>query len=236
LRGNQVIASIQNTPMSDSTKTAAPTAAPEKTSKPKAAPPTDDKKPKPKPGPKEPKKQQLRPLQTYTGTVGEFGANPDGVYDRFVLHAADAPARTVRFAPHFGEELRRLAQPYQPVTVLGYLHTTPKGEEHLHLASLDVAGTTAQPAAPDATTVAGTIAELHHDPKGHLTGLRLAEDDTELRLPPHLSQQLAGHLAVGTALTASGRQRRPRPGEVAAHPAPVQVELLTVGGESFLIK
>jgi hypothetical protein len=235
LRGNQVIASIQNTPMSDSTKTAAP-AAPEKTSKPKPAAKADDKKPKPKPGPKDPEKHQLHPLQTYTGTVGEFGTNPDGVYDRFVLEAADALARTVKFAPHFGEELRRLAQPGQPVAVLGYLHTTPKGDEHLHLASLDAAGTTARPTAPDAATVAGTIAELHHDPKGHLKGLRLAEDDTELRLPPHLGQQLAGHLAVGTALTASGRQRSPRPGEVAAHHAPVQVELLTVGSESFLIK
>jgi hypothetical protein len=220
--------------MSDTTQTAAAPAAPAKTAKPAAKP--DDKKPKPKPGPKDPKKPELRPLQAYAGTVGEYGANPDGIYDRFELHTADEPTRTVKFAPHFGEELRRLAQPHQPVTVLGYLHTTPKGDEHLHLASLDAAGTTARPASPDAATVAGTIAELHHDPKGNLNGLRLAEDDTELRLPPHLGQLLAQHLAVGTALTASGRQRTPRPGEVAAHPAPVHVELLTVGGESFLIK
>lgn len=216
--------------MSDTTKTAAAAPAPAKTAKP------DDKKPKPKPGPKDPKKPELRPLQAYAGTVGEYGANPDGIYDRFELHATDEPTRTVKFAPHFGEELRRLAQPGQATTVLGYLHTTPKGDEHLHLASLDAAGTTARPAAPDAAAAAGTIAELHHDPKGNLNGLRLAEDDTELRLPPHLGQLLAQHLAVGTALTASGRQRSPRPGEVAAHPAPVQVELLTVGGESFLIK
>lgn len=220
--------------MSDTTKTAAAPAAPAKIAKPAAKP--DDKKPKPKPGPKDPKKQQLHPLQTYAGTVGEYSANPDGIYDRFELHATDASTRTVKFAPHFGEELRRLAQPGQAATVLGYLHTTPKGDEHLHLASLDAAGTTARPASPDAATVAGTIAELHHDPKGNLNGLRLAEDDTELRLPPHLGQLLSQHLAVGTALTASGRQRSPRPGEVAAHPAPVHVELLTVGGESFLIK
>jgi len=216
--------------MSDTTKTAAAPAAPAKTTKPA------DKKPKPKPGPKDPKKQQLHPLQAYAGTVGEYGANPDGIYDRFELHTADEPARTVKFAPHFGEELRQLAQPGQPITVLGYLHTTPKGDEHLHLASLDAAGTTARPLSPEATTVAGTVAELHHDPKGNLNGLRLAEDDTELRLPPHLSEPLAALLAVGTALTASGRQRSPRPGEVAAHPAPVQVELLTVGDTSFLIK
>lgn len=217
--------------MSDTTQAAAP--APAKTAKPAKA---NDKKPKPKPGPKGPEKQQLHPLQAYAGTVGEYGSNPDGIYDRFVLHTAEEPARTVKFAPHFGEELRQLAQPGQPATVLGYLHTTPKGDEHLHLASLDAAGTTARPAAPDAATVAGTIAEFYLDPKGHLTGLRLAEDDTELRLPPHLSEPLAALLAVGTALTASGRQRSPRPGEVAAHPAPVQVELLTVGDASFLIK
>jgi hypothetical protein len=220
--------------MSDTTQTAAaPAVAPAKTAKP-AKP--DAKKPKLKPGLKDPKKQQLHPLQAYAGTVGEYEANPDGIYDRFVLHTADEPARTVKFAPHFGEELRRLAQPHQPITVLGYLHTTPKGDEHLHLASLDANGTTARPASPDATTVAGTIAELHHDPKGNLNGLRLAEDDTALRLPPHLSEPLAALLAVGTVLTASGRQRNPRPGEVAAHPAPVQVELLTVGDASFLIK
>lgn len=201
------------------------------------APKAHDHKPKPKPNPSpDPKNQLLRPLQTYPGTVGAYEANPDGVYDRFTLEAPDAPGRTVKFAPHFGEELRQLAQAGQPVTVLGYLHATPKGDEHLHLARVEAAGTTAQPGGPDAVTVAGTVAALRHTPKGDLHGLLLAGHDTELRLPPHLGQQLTERLVVGAALTASGRQRPLKPGEVAAHPAPVQVELLLVGDEAFLLR
>ncbi|MFD1873073.1 hypothetical protein [Hymenobacter bucti] len=215
----------------DPAAAAKPAAAPKPKPDPKAAG-------KPKPGPKDKPEKQLRPLHTYAGTVGAFGANPDGVYDRFALETAGAPARTVKFPPHFGEALRALAQPGQEVAVLGYLHPTPKGEEHLHLARLDAAGTSARPAAPGApaaVTLTGTIGELLHTPKGDLHGLRLAGHETELRLPPHLGQQLAGRLVPGAAITASGPQRAPRPGEVAAHPAPMQVELLTLGPDNFLL-
>jgi hypothetical protein len=217
--------------MSDtSKKTALATAA---TSK------ADAPKPKPKPGPKDKPEKQLRPLHTYTGTVGAYGANPDGVYDRFGLETVGAPARTVKFPPHFGEALRALAQPGQEVAVLGYLQPTPKGDEHLHLARLDAAGTSAYPPVPGgAATVAlaGTIAELHLNAKGHPHGLHLAGHEAELRLPPHLGQQLAERLVPGAALSASGQQRALRPGEVAAHPAPVQIELLTLGDEAFLLR
>jgi len=222
--------------MSDTSKKTAP--AKSAAAKPQA----DQQKPKPdakvKPDKKPKPEKQLRPLQAYPGTVGAYGANPDGVYDRFELEAAGAPARTVKFPPHFGEALRALAQSGQEVTVLGYLHTTPKGDEHLHLARLDAAGTSAQPAAPGApapVTLAGTIAELRLNPHGHLHGLRLADHDAELRLPPHLGQQLAERLVPGAALTASGPQRALRPGEVAAHPAPVHIELLALGDEAFLL-
>jgi hypothetical protein len=213
-------------PMSDTSKKTAPAT-------------TQAAAPKPKPSPKPKPEKQLRPLHTYSGTVGAYGANPDGVYDRFVLETAGAPARTVKFPPHFGEELRALAQPGQTVAVLGYLHSTPKGEEHLHLVRLDVAGTAVQPLAPGsaaAITLAGTVAELHLNPKGHLHGLHLVGNAAELRLPPHLGQQLAGRLVPGAALSASGQQRAPHPGEVAAHPAPVQIELLTLGDEAFLLR
>ena len=229
--------------MSDTSKKTAPThVAPEPKTpydKPKPKPDAqadDQPKLKPKPGPKDQKDKQLRPLHTYTGTVGEFGANPNGVYDRFALQAAGEPACTVKFPPHFGEQLRALAQPGHEVAVLGYVHTTPKGDEHLHLTRLDAAGTSAQPGAPDAVTVAGTIDTLRHNPKGHLHGLRLTGENTELRLPPHLGQQLATRLVPGVALTASGPRRALRPGEVAAHPAPVQVELLLLGDEAFLLR
>jgi hypothetical protein len=82
------------------------------------------------------------------------------------------------------------------------------------------------------------VAELKLDPKGHLRALRLDGDATELRLPPHLGEQLAARLAVGTAVVASGQRRALRPGEVLAHPgapAPLKIELLTVGDEAFLL-
>lgn len=203
-------------------------------------------KPKPKPKPKKDEDKQLQPLQSYHGRVGKFDANPDGVLDRFQLETADKPY-TVKFPPHFGQELQKLAQPGHEVAVLGFLKATSKGDEHLHLARLDAAGATARPLPPtppaapsaaDAATLSGPVAELKLDPKGHLRALHLEGDATELRLPPHLGEQLAARLAVGTAVVASGQRRAPRAGEVLAHPeapAPLKLELLTVGDASFLL-
>ena len=227
--------------ISKNTATAAP-AAPHPTAKPK---PDGHHKPKPKPD-KEADKQQLQPLHRYPGRVGKFEANPDGVLDRFQLETA-GQTHTVKFPPHFGQELLALAQPGHDVAVLGFLKTTPKGDEHLHLARLDASGASARPlpptppAAPStdgAVTLSGPVAELKHDPKGHLRALRLDGEATELRLPPHLGEQLAARLAVGTPVVASGQRRMLRAGEVLAHPdtpSPVKIELLTVGDESFLL-
>ena len=206
--------------------------------------PKPDAKTKPKPKPDKDADKQLQPLHRHTGTVGKVDANPDGVLDRFQLETPNK-AYTVKFPPHFGQELLALVQPGREVTVLGFLKTTPKGNEHLHLARLDAAGTTTRPTPPagpgaaEVATLSGPIAELLLDPKGHLRALRLVGDATELRLPPHLGQQLATRLTVGTAVTASGQRRTLRPGEVLAHPdapAPLNIELLTVGAESFLLR
>ena len=213
--------------------------------KPDAKPkPKDHDKPKPNPGKDADK--QLQPLHSHTGKVGKFEFNPDGVLERFQLETA-GQTHTVKFPPHFGQELLALAQLGREVTVLGFSKTTPKGDEHLHLARLDVAGTTARPLPPtppaapstaEAATISGPVAELKLDPKGKLQALRLGGGATELRLPPHLGEQLAARLAVGTAVVASGQWRTLRPGEVLAHPeapAPLKIELLTVGDESFLL-
>ena len=197
-------------------------------------------KPK-KPDPKHDKpKPKLHKLTAYAGTVGAYGANPDGIYDRFTL-ATEGAERTVKFPPHFGEALHAAAQPGAAATVLGYVHTTPKGDEHLHLASLETGGqhlrpTPAGPAA-EAFSVAGKVAELLLDPTGHLRGVRLEGEPAELRFPPHLGAELADYLKVGTQVQASGQRRTDRPGELRTpgRPAPAQLELLTIGGQSFLI-
>jgi hypothetical protein len=138
--------------------------------------------------------------------------------------------------------LHAAAQPGAAATALAYPHTTPKGDEHLHLASLEAGGhhLRPQPAGPIAEPFAaqGAVAELLLDPKGHPRALRLEGEAAELRFPPHLGQQLADYLAVGASVQATGQRRADHPGELRApgHPAPVQLETLTVGDESFLIK
>ena len=198
-------------------------------------------KPK-KPDPKHDKpKAKLHKLTTHAGTVGAYGANPDGIYDRFTL-ATEGAERTVKFPPHFGETLHAAAQPGDAATVLGYLHTTPKGDEHLHLASLEAGGQrlSAPPAGPatEPFSAQGKVAELLLDPKGHLRAVRLEGEPAELRFPPHLGTELADYLEVDAQVRASGQRRADRPGELRApgSPAPLQLELLMVGGQSFLIK
>jgi len=199
-----------------------------------------DKPKKPDHKPAKPR-AHLHKLTAYAGTVGEYGANPEGVYDRFVL-AAPGAAHAVKFPPHFGQVLQAAAQPGTAVTVLGFLHSTPKGDEHLHLASLAVAGQALhpQPAGPatELGAVQGEVAELLHDPQGHLRAVRLAGEASELRFAPHLGEQLADYLLLGVSVQASGTRRADHPGEVRApgSAAPLQLALLTVGGESFLIR
>ena len=135
---------------------------------------------------------------------------------------------------------RRPSQGRQP-PVLGYLHTTPKGDEHLHLARVEAAGQHLRPTPPkdaEPFDLRGEVADVLLDPKGHPRGLRLSGEAAELRFPPHLGQALADYLSVGAAVQASGHRQADRPGELRqpGTQAPLQVELLTVGGESFLIR
>lgn len=83
---------------------APPTAAAPKTDQPAAQ---AEPGPKVKPKPKDKKAQpeaKLQPLQCYNGTLGAFGANPDGIYDKLTLETAGR-AHTVKFPPHFGQAL-----------------------------------------------------------------------------------------------------------------------------------
>ncbi len=202
--------------------------------------PAKDKPKKPDPKHDKPK-ARLHQLSPYAGIVGEYGANPEGIYDRFTL-VAGSQEHTVKFPPHFGQALYAAGQPGAAVTVLGYLHVTPKGDEHLHLASLDVAGQQLRPtpAGPgsEAFTVEGKITELLLDPKGQLRAVRLEGEPAELRFPPHLGEELADHLKADAQVQASGQRRTDRPGEQRApgSSAPLQLEVLTVGGQAFLIK
>jgi hypothetical protein len=223
------------------TDSAAATAKPGKSENPKpkpGKPDGDHKKPKPKP---DGKPKQLLPLQAYAGTVGEYGANPDGVYDHFALAPAEGPAQQVKFPPHAGQALHAVAQPGQSATVLGHLHTTPKGDQHLHLARIEVGGQQLRPGAPKDTEqvdLRGTLTEILLDPRDQPRGLRLSGEATELRFPPHLGPALADLLTVGAAVQASGVRKPAHPGElrVPGTQPPLQLELLTVGGQSFLIR
>ena len=213
------------------------TASPPKPAKDKGA--SQNKPPKPAPP-----KTQLHALHAYPGTVGHYAPNAEGVYDRFTLQAADTE-HTVKFPPHFGQTLLAAAQPGSTVSVLGYVHTTPKGDAHLHLARVEAAGQSWQPQPPVPTPpaaaelfeVEGAVSELLHSPKGHLHGVRLAGEAAELRFPPHLGEQLAALLPVGTLVQASGQRRPTHPGEVRpdSHPAPLRVAMLTVKGDTYLV-
>jgi hypothetical protein len=101
--------------------------------------------------------------------------------------------------------------------VLGFLHTTPKGDEHVHLARVEAGGISARPLPPlgsaKAVTLMGTVAELFHTPKGHLHGLCLTGQDAKLYLPPHTGQQLVERLVLGTYLAASAERRALCPGK-----------------------
>ncbi len=202
-------------------------------------------KPPPKPHEKKPRPAVLQPLTAHAGQVREYLPNPDQIYDKLVLATADGPALTIKFPPHFGQELLAAAQPGAEVALLAFAKPGPGGQAHLHLACLTVGERTlrprppvppAPPTAADAVALTSEIAALRLHPDGRLHGLALA-DGTRLKFPPPVGKALAGRVQVGAAIEVSGFHRPVRPGEAAAGEGrSVQAEILTLGGESFLVR
>src|SRR5205085_502752 len=151
--------------------------------------------------------------------------NDEQVYDAFVLRTeGSAPADTIRFPRHLGQQLTAAAKAGSAVTVTGFRQAGPDGRAHFHFVSLTSGGQTVRDTPPvrpttapteEAATVRGTIRELRRGRRGEIRSLVLS-DQSILQLPPRAVEQLADKLTAGASVEATGVVRAAHPGEAMA--------------------
>lgn len=210
------------------------------------------------PGGPQGRPQALREVKTYSGTLSSYTTNPEGLYDGFQVNL-NGTATRVHFPPHMAKALMAATKPDQTVrfeAVAGPTFappattpastTTKAAAPRLELVSVGEGTTALQltpPVRPEttaattatATTVSGTITQMRTDERGQLRGLVLA-DNTLLLVPPHVGEQLADKLKVGTSIQATALAVPTAEGIVAVDALRrLRTQTLTINGTRFLV-
>jgi len=183
-------------------------------------------------------------LTDYRGTLTEYLAGDDQVYDAFTLKTSSG-SETVRFPRHLGQRLMAAAKAGNTVTVTGFRDTDPQGRVALHLVSVTAGSqiiSNTPPTPPttppteESTTAQGIVQRLAQDPHGRTNALVL-NNGTIVHISPDAAAQLSEKLKVGATVAASGTLRPTVPGEVTAKPVRVvRAQTLTLDGVQFLVR
>ena len=148
------------------------------------------------------------------GIVVQYLMNPHGEVDGLLL----SDGAQVHFPPHMEEELIAVVKPNDSVrvqghrsfsgsVVQGYLITNTRSGQAVIEHEPSLLDHPAPPFLRNLTlrelNVQGRVRALLNGPGGEVHGAVL-EDGTQVRVPPHVGNQLAGSLKVGDAINAKG--------------------------------
>lgn len=188
----------------------------------------------------------LTSLSTVTGTVGELTGNDDFILNGFTLSVNSAPAMMVQFPAHLGQQVQKAVKAGSTVSVTGFSDKSPDGDTRFHMTSLTAGKTTVvdappampatPPAAPTLTTTTGKITDYKLDRKGRVMGLEI-NDNTIIRIPPHIAYQLTNLAKKGTEITVQGYANQPREGQVQLQKVNIlRASVLTINGQQYLVR
>ncbi|MBO0948648.1 hypothetical protein [Fibrella forsythiae] len=188
----------------------------------------------------------LTSLTTVTGTVGELTGNDDYILNGFTLSGNAAPAMSVQFPAHLGQQVQKAVKAGSSVSVTGFADTTPDGETRFHMTSLTAGKTTVfdappavpanTPPTPVLTTTTGKITDYKLDRKGRVNGLEI-NDNTIIRVPPHIAYQLTNLAKKGTDITVQGYATPMRDGQVQLQKVNIlRASVLTINGQQYLVR
>ena len=175
-----------------------------------------------RPGMERPAPEALREITTITGTVSKMTANDDFVYDGFYL-TSNGESVLVKFPPHLGSQITALAKQGGQVSIKGFADVAPNGEKSFRMNSITAGGKTVEDTPPAvaqtppqevAVTQSGTITELQKNKEGDAV-VGIFVDNTILKMPPHVYQQLGQSLVKGAKVSFTGFQKPANSGEVA---------------------
>ncbi|MFD1141085.1 hypothetical protein ACFQ4C_08195 [Larkinella insperata] len=194
--------------------------------------------------PREPNRAGLITLTTLSGTVQQLTANDEAILNGFVLGTGSSTV-IIRFPARMGKSISNIAKTGSSVTVSGYSKPTPEGESVFQLVNLTAGKTTvtdtpANPPAvlptPSLRTFEGKVAEFLVDKQGRTRGLLLT-DQTLIKVPPHVADQLVSLAPKGSSISVNGFQHSLGDGEVQLNKRTiVQAAQLTVNGQTFLVR
>jgi len=176
----------------------------------------------PRPGMEKPRPEALKEITTISGTVSKMNTNDDFVYDGFYLNSSGGPV-LVKFPPHLGSQITALAGQGSQVSIKGFEEAAPNGEKAFRMKLITANGKTVEdtpPAVPQAppqevsVTESGTITDLQKNKEGNAV-VGIFVDNTILKMPPHLYQQLGQALVKGAKISFTGFKKPDHSGEVA---------------------
>ena len=172
-----------------------------------------------------------------------WSANDDYVYDGFyMLNGRDS--LLVKFPPHLGNTITKAAGVGSSITVNGVENTSPAGQKEIRMVSITANGNTitntppANSTPPVETVVngSGKVSNIQTNREGKVSGFML-DNNTILRIPPHVSEQLANLVQQGSSLTYTGNKKAANSNEaVAANYTIIRCTTLTVNGKQYLVQ
>lgn len=205
--------------------------------------PVPPKGPHPGPGMEKPKPEMLKEITTVSGTVSKMVANDDFVYDGFYL-SSNGGQVLVKFPPHLGSQIKAMAGQGSQISIKGIEDAAPNGEKSFRMKSLTANGKTVEdtpPAVPQtppqevAATGSGTVTELQKNKEGDAV-VGIFVDDTLLKLPPHLYQQLEKSVQKGAKISFTGFRKPEHTGEVAEKKVNiVRARTISVNGKEYAL-
>lgn len=191
-------------------------------------------------------------LTTVSGTVGQFTASDDFIFDGFTLNTATGKtsaagsATTVKFPPHLGQQVQQALKSGANVSVTGYSEMNPTGESMFRMTSLTAGKNTVldtppvvptpSAASPALVTETGKVADYRLGRDGRVNGFVL-DNQTIVRIPPHAAFQLANLAKKGSTITVQGYQRPLGAGQVQLEKTNIlRASVLTINGQQYLVR
>ncbi|MDQ1095247.1 UNVERIFIED_CONTAM: hypothetical protein QE387_001277 [Pseudacidovorax intermedius] len=191
---------------------------------------------RPGPGP-----DALKEITTLSGTVSKMVTNDDFVYDGFYLNS-NGGSVLVKFPPHLGSQITALAKQGSQISIKGIADVAPNGEKSFRMNSISANGKTIEdtpPAVPEtppqevAVTESGTITDLQKNREGDAV-VGIFVDQTLLKMPPHIYQQLGQSLVKGAKISFTGFKKPDNSGEVAERKLNiVHARTISVNGKEY---
>lgn len=195
----------------------------------------------PRPGMEKPRHEVLKEITTISGTVSKMTANDDFVYDGFYINS-NGESVLIKFPPHLGSQITALSKQGNQISIKGFEDVAPNGEKSFRMKSVTASGKTVEdtpPAIPQApiqevsVAESATITDLQKNKEGDAV-VGIFVDNTIVKMPPHIYQQLGQALVKGAKISFTGFKKPDNSGEVAEKKFNiVRARTISVNGKEY---